>query len=402
MWALGKNANGQLGLGDKQTRLSPTKVPIDNIKFVVTDGYSTIAIDNDDNVWGTGDNGEGQLGLPDRYDKLVFTQIPNTKAIFAATGSFHTILITSENDVLVCGSNTSGQIGRRAKVREIRPTRVPKIKALMAAAGQWYSIIIDLNHNVLIAGSSHLTLGMTLGYDFAIAGIEYHNIFAPIPNLKAKYCADGGSYVALIDLNDDVLIFGTTTFGNWCQSIPDPFNPIKILNIKAKMVAASRTNAIIIGLDNTVWLLGYYTNSVSISKPELLAIKAKSASCGEFFFNLIDMEDNVWSFGRTLDGNFVNAPLSSSDLYNVSPIAKGQTVTSGRWSTLILNTLLDFNTISQKLLAGTFVRFDFKPEYQYLLKRPGNYIASFYDINNNVYLAELQYDPINNQILPPI
>ncbi len=42
VWATGDNSYGQLGLGDTNQRTTPTKIPIDNVKEVITSTANTI------------------------------------------------------------------------------------------------------------------------------------------------------------------------------------------------------------------------------------------------------------------------------------------------------------------------------------------------------------------------
>ena len=64
--------------------------------------------------------------------------------------------------------------------------------------------------------------------------------------------------------------------------------------------------------------------------------------------------------------------------------------------------LISFTQVAQKLTAGDFLNFNFLPEYQIIPHRTGNYIATFYGKDGNIYLVELQYNQATNEIFPPI
>ena len=64
--------------------------------------------------------------------------------------------------------------------------------------------------------------------------------------------------------------------------------------------------------------------------------------------------------------------------------------------------LINFNEVTRKLDAGDFLNFNFLPEYQAIPHKIGNYIATFYGKDGNVYLTELQYNQTTNQIFPPL
>ena len=63
--------------------------------------------------------------------------------------------------------------------------------------------------------------------------------------------------------------------------------------------------------------------------------------------------------------------------------------------------LISFTQAIQKLNAGNFLNFNFLTEYQTIPHRTGNYIATFYGKDENIYLTEVQYNQTNNQIFPP-
>lgn len=63
---------------------------------------------------------------------------------------------------------------------------------------------------------------------------------------------------------------------------------------------------------------------------------------------------------------------------------------------------LSFYEAVAKLNAGDFLIFNFSLEYQIIPHDPINYIATFYGKDGNIYLAELQYNQITNQIYPPV
>ena len=77
LWGCGWNANGQLGLGDGYNRTTFTQVTInaDNIKQIYCGHGHTLILKNDGTLWGTGLNNEGELGLGDTNSRTTFTQI---------------------------------------------------------------------------------------------------------------------------------------------------------------------------------------------------------------------------------------------------------------------------------------------------------------------------------------
>jgi alpha-tubulin suppressor-like RCC1 family protein len=71
MWCWGSNENGQLGLGDRTKRLTPTRVgSATSWQDIDTGATHTCATRTDSNLWCWGGNEDGQLGLGDRRTRL--------------------------------------------------------------------------------------------------------------------------------------------------------------------------------------------------------------------------------------------------------------------------------------------------------------------------------------------
>jgi len=77
VYAWGQNDKGQLGLGDREGRLTPTKVPgLAGIKAVAARYYQSFALTESGEVYAWGRNDKGQLGLGDTENRLTPTRMP--------------------------------------------------------------------------------------------------------------------------------------------------------------------------------------------------------------------------------------------------------------------------------------------------------------------------------------
>jgi alpha-tubulin suppressor-like RCC1 family protein len=76
LWAWGDNSAGQLGLGgDYSDKLAPTQVGTNSDWLLVTASRAlTVALKTDSSVWAWGENGYGELGIGDRYSRNTPTQ----------------------------------------------------------------------------------------------------------------------------------------------------------------------------------------------------------------------------------------------------------------------------------------------------------------------------------------
>jgi alpha-tubulin suppressor-like RCC1 family protein len=77
VWATGRTANGELGLGDTTDRNTFTQLSssFNNPKQISCGEYHTFIVKQDGTVWATGWNYYGQLGLGDTTNRSSFTQV---------------------------------------------------------------------------------------------------------------------------------------------------------------------------------------------------------------------------------------------------------------------------------------------------------------------------------------
>ena len=115
LWGCGRNANGQLGLGDSSDRTTFTQITVNanDIKSICCGECHTIIFKNNGTLWGTGYNLNGKLGLGDTTSRTVFIIIGiNTndiKAVYCGYG--YTIILKNDSTLWGCGDNNENQFG---------------------------------------------------------------------------------------------------------------------------------------------------------------------------------------------------------------------------------------------------------------------------------------------------
>ncbi|MDE7315517.1 MAG: hypothetical protein K2N11_07415 [Mucispirillum sp.] len=152
LYAWGNNYYGQLGVGDDMGRDTPTKVTAITgmIKELITNNYySTYAIMEDGSLYAWGKNGSGQLGVGDKVNKNTPTLISGISGkIKTLKTNYQSIYAIAEDGLLYTwGRNLHGQLGIYSFGQYInapKNVKLPnKVKELITSSSSAYTILED-------------------------------------------------------------------------------------------------------------------------------------------------------------------------------------------------------------------------------------------------------------------
>lgn len=250
LWDCGTSIFGQLRVGTPGLNiLSPRQIPIRGETKIkrVSCGYNhTLVIDIEDNVWSYGYNYSGQLGLNDNNNRGGFTRIHNLKAKTITCNGNYSGVIDFNDDIWMFGDNSCGQLGIGDTFMRSSPVKLPNFKVKQIACGHYHSVMIDLNDNILTFGNNvNGQLGDTL---------HQENKLIPVPlltckgdNFKGKQVAAGINHTGVIDLEDNIWMFGNNKYGQLgLGDTTDRTVPVQIQNIKARQIIIYDNTTIII------------------------------------------------------------------------------------------------------------------------------------------------------------
>lgn len=158
IWCWGANESGQLGTGDTDHRDVPVEVDPtglgDNVRYLSTGSAHVCARKTDGTVYCWGENGAGQLGVGDTDRRLLPTAVEATELMNNAdvivTGGAHSCAAKSDGSLFCWGANQYGQLGAGDLAPHLVPTRV----ALDGLAG---------GVPLLSAGGNHTCAGIADG-----------------------------------------------------------------------------------------------------------------------------------------------------------------------------------------------------------------------------------------------
>jgi alpha-tubulin suppressor-like RCC1 family protein len=132
VWSWGRNAEGELGLGDNDVRVTPQVIPAAafggaGIESVLASGTSSFALDDLGRIWAWGNNWSGQLGLGvletqiDQPQMMDMSFLGSATVIELSVGSQHGLLKDTQGCYWSWGENGSGQLGDGSNIDRRQP-----------------------------------------------------------------------------------------------------------------------------------------------------------------------------------------------------------------------------------------------------------------------------------------
>ena len=144
LYSWGDNSDGQLGVGDEENKNTPTKVNLPGkIKeLITTNGSSVYALMEDSSLYSWGENYSGQLGVGDKINKNTPTivNLPGKiKKLITSSSASHAIL--EDGSLYAWGKNYYGELGIGSNEDKNTPTKVTAIN------GKIMDLIINSDKN---------------------------------------------------------------------------------------------------------------------------------------------------------------------------------------------------------------------------------------------------------------
>ncbi|WP_332869317.1 hypothetical protein [Clostridioides difficile] len=207
LYVAGNNLYGQLGLGTNGASANVntfTKVDVDNVKAVFSYNKSAFIIKNDNKCYSTGFNNQGQLGLGDKNSRDLFSLVSINDVKTIACGSEHTVLMTYNNDIYGCGKEKCFGNALQSSLF----TKIEEVNIKTIACGNGNTMLIDNKGILKVAGNNDI-------YQLGIANYSENidSSFIDLKNIVAKNIFIGLSHSILIDSNNDSYCTGDNTYG---------------------------------------------------------------------------------------------------------------------------------------------------------------------------------------------
>ena len=314
LWAVGKNADGQLGDGTTQSRSIPVMIQSGSVEKIAAGSNHSLFIRQDGSLWGMGDNSDGQLGLTSNSQILTPTQIRGGVVLDMAAGDSHSLFVLSDGSLCAMGSNQFGQFGDGTLNDASSPVMVRSNGVTKVTAGSKHSLFIDENGSLWSMGSNEFgQLGDGTGVDSIVP--------VKIVESDVSFVSAGSSH-SLFSKNDGSLwsigYNGDGRLGD--GSFQNRLSPFQVVGLNVTQVdAGSRHSAYLLN-DGSLWTMGWNAEgqlgdgSFNTSNiPLQIETSVTSVATGTSHTLFVKDNEFFWAMGRNVDGQLGDA---SSDNRN--------------------------------------------------------------------------------------
>src|SRR6266700_2707240 len=159
LWAMGDNANGQLGDGTHNNTNRPEQILARCVAPVAGGGFHSLFLKSDGSLWAMGDNHDGQLGdgtystnAPygtNRPEQIVASGVT---AIAGGSSSSHSLFLKSDGSLWGMGYNGFGQLGDGTYSSTNRPEQIVASGVTAIAEGGGHGLFLKSDGSLWAMG----------------------------------------------------------------------------------------------------------------------------------------------------------------------------------------------------------------------------------------------------------
>lgn len=179
LFSWGANMYGQLGLGTTTEKVMvPTQIKSLSgipIAFIACGGNHSFAVSKSGAIFGWGKNAFGQLGLNDLDSRCYPTQLKTLRSLgvrYVSCGDDFSVFLTNEGGVFTCGAGMFGQLGHGTCSNEILPRMVFELmgsKITQIACGRRHTLAFVPSRRKVygfgLGGVGQLGMGASANYN---------------------------------------------------------------------------------------------------------------------------------------------------------------------------------------------------------------------------------------------
>ena len=257
----GQNDQGQLGVNDTTSRLTPVQVwGISSSAVAVAAAYHTAVLLADGTVRAFGSNDKGQLGVNDTISRLTPVQVLgiSSSATSVACGKKHTAILLSNGTVQTFGYNNNGQLGVNDTTDRSTPVQVWGIStsavAIACGAGSYHIAVLLADGTVRTFGNN--SQGQ-LGVNDTTSRLTPVQVWGISSSATAIAC--GQFFTAVLLADGTVRTFGLGNYGQLgVNDTVSRLTPVQVWGISSSAVAIAcgRVHTIVLLADGSIRTVG--------------------------------------------------------------------------------------------------------------------------------------------------
>jgi alpha-tubulin suppressor-like RCC1 family protein len=350
----GRNANGQLGVGDTASRLTPVQVVtgFSSVLGKVAGGRNyTAVVMGDGTVRMFGRNNNGQLGLNDTTSRLTPVQVfgISSSATAVAGGHYHTAVLLSDGTVRTFGNNDNGNLGINVSAGSRQtPVQVFGISssATAVAGGYYHTAVLLVDGTVrTFGGNNNGQLGINVSGGSRETPVTVLNI------TSATAIASGLYHTAVILADGTVSTFG---YGNRGQlgnnNTSTRQTPVQVFGISssATAVACGWYHTAVILADGTVRTFGgnfdgqLGVNDTTDRQTPVTVLNITSATavaCGRSHTAVLLADGTARTFGNNSNGRLgigVSGGTRQTPVQVFGISSSATAISCGNYTTIVL------------------------------------------------------------------
>ena len=233
----GRNDNGQLGDGTTTQRNTPTQILASGVSQIAGGGNHSIYLKTNGSLWAMGLNSSGQLGDGLTSDLSTPYEVETNGVTKIAAGASHNLYI--KNSYLwAMGENGDGQLGDSTIWDRNRPILVPGIDGTIT------DVIADGNHSFYIRQNGTIwAMGSDHSGQLGIGDDSYKdkNVSVQIPDSTNASIATGSSHSFLLKPDGSLLASGLNDKGQLGTGNTTNSNDFQDTKTKAYVLKISPT-----------------------------------------------------------------------------------------------------------------------------------------------------------------
>lgn len=301
---------------------------INKVKVDIQEGTNfTVALKENGTVWSYGLNTSGELGIGNNENKLIPSKVEglsNIKAI--STGATHALALTEKGEVYAWGAGTNGQLGDGENKNSNKPVKVDGLSNIIKIdAYKNISIALDNEGKVYAWGQGYSVLPTRQMFSGKVVDISGNLILAedgnvytlsnlntPISGLVniAKISA-GSAHNLALSVFGTVYSWGTNTYGE-CGTATTGNRGVSEIGCNVREISAGNCTSIMLTDNNKLYVLGNNANGqiglgstakATASTGVTVNTTIESISAGEGTHMGIIAEDGfVWHTGTNNNG----------------------------------------------------------------------------------------------------